>query len=260
VTLVSSTTNCATGGFCIQGAVSGVGPTAGRTLGLTLINPNLYPIFVTSVTVKANDTSGCPGSATIASPGWSSKDTSPIPTDSIPVPPASSFGPGQATTSVTVSWTDSKTTNQTGCLGVSVPLTYGGRALWYGSCITRQQSGLSIAPGAVACVGAGGKISGGVTVPSGAGLVLDPGAVVSGGVNATGGATEIMFCSASVSGGVTVSKATGPVVIGNGSYCGGNTISGGLTVTHNTGGVTTLGNSVSGPTNVSNNSGSVPAP
>ena len=261
VTLAGPVTSCATGSFCIQGSVTGVGPVAAKTLTLTLVNPNSFPIFVTSLSVTAGDTATCRGSVTFASRGFAAHDTSPIPTDSIPVAATTSSGPGQNRTNVTVTWTDSTTVNQTPCLGNTIPLSYGGHALWYGNCITgTQNGGLSVAAPTVACVASTGRVTGGITVGSGAGVVLDPGATVTGGVSAANKATEIMFCGASISGTVTVTKATGPVVIGNGSYCPGNSISGGLTVTHNTGGVKVVGNKVSGPTNVSNNSGPTPSP
>ena len=259
--LTAPLTSCATGGFCIQGSVTGVGPLEAKTLTLTLVNPNSFPIFVTSLSVTATDTTSCRGSVTAASTGFLAHDTSPIPTDSIPVAATTSSGPGQNTTNVTVTWTDSTTVNQTPCLGSNIPLKYGGHALWYGNCLKGTQNGsLTVTAPTVACVASTGRVTGGITVASGAGLVLDPGATVTGGVNAANKATEIMFCGASISGGVTVTKATGPVVIGNGSYCPGNTISGGLTVSNNRGGVKVVGNSVSGQTNVSNNSGPTPSP
>jgi hypothetical protein len=257
----TASATCPTGRFCISGSVTGVSPATGQTETLTLTNPNAFPIFVTSLGLAASDVGSCPGSITIGSPGFVASDTSPIPTDAIPVASATSSGPGTATKTITVRWADSKTINQTPCLHTPIPLTYSGHALWYGNCITgAQNGGLTVAAPTVACVASTGRVTGGITVASGAGLVLDPGATVTGGVNAANKATEIMLCGASISGGVTVTKATGQVVIGNGSYCPGNTISGGLTVTNNTGGVKVVGNSVNGQTNVSNNSGPTPSP
>lgn len=261
ITLTGATSACPTGGFCIQGSVSGVGPSAPQVLTVSLINPNTYPIFVTTLNVAPLDSGLCPGASSVGIPAWAATDVSPVPTDSIPIGPATSSGPGVNRTTFNVSWRDAgRSVDQTPCLGSNIPLTYSGHAIWYGNCITGNQNGLQVPNGTVACVGSTAKITNGINVKSGGGLVIDPGASVTGGINATGGATEIMFCGASLSGGVKVSKATGPVVIGNGTYCPGNTISNGLTVTNNTGGVTVIGNTVTGGTTVTGNSGPTPSP
>lgn len=265
MTLTSATSTCLTGTFCISGSVAGISPTAPQNLTLTLTNPNPFPIYVTQLRVAAGPAGDCNGGATLASPGWQAS-RSPLPsdavppTDAVPVGAASSNGPGQGSKAVTLTWTDSRTVDQTPCVNKQIPLTYTGQASWYGQCLTGKQNGLSVPSGTVACLGAGANVSNGIKVNSGGGLVIDPGAAVSGGINSAGGATQILFCGANLSGGVKISKATGPVIIGNGTYCPGNSIGGGLTVTNNNGGVTAIGNTVTGGSTMSGNSGPVPAP
>ena len=250
---------CATGTFCISGSVTGIGPiTAPQTLTLTINNPNSFPIYVTKLTVAAGTAGTCNGAATLASTGWQAVSTSPLPTDALPVAAATSSGPGQATRTVTVNWTDSLTVDQTHCLNTTIPLVYGGQALSFGNCITGAQSGLTVRANQVDCVGGTGKVTGGITVANGGGLVLDSGASVAGGIKETSGATENLFCGANITGGITITASTGPVVLGNGNYCAGNAITGGVSLTNSTDGIEVVKNNITGGLTVTGNSGLVP--
>jgi hypothetical protein len=260
---------CPTGGFCMAGSVTGLGPTTPQTLTLTLSNPNSFPIYVTSLTVTAGTIASngntCPAN-TITSPGWTAsggaivQPNGVLPPDAIPVAAATSSGYGMASQTVTVSFDGTSTTAyQTPCLNSKIPLTYGGNAYWYGNCISNTHSGgFSVSPNQVDCVAGTGKVTGGITVPSTSGLVLESGASVTGGIKETSGATETLFCGATITGGVTVSASPDPVIIGNGKYCAGNSITGGLTVTNNSGGIEIAGNKITAGLTVSGNSGSVP--
>lgn len=257
VTLTAAT--CPVGTFCITAApVTGIGPTTPKTVTLTLNNPNSFPIYVTQLGITAGAAGSCNGAATLASPGWRAVSTSPLPTDAIPVGPARSSGPGQATQTVTLAWTDSLSVNQTPCLNTTIPLTFSGQATEYGNCITGSQSSLTVSAGQVDCVAGTGKVTGGITVASGGGLVLDPGATVTGGIKENSGATENLLCGASVTGGLTISGSSGPVVLGNGNYCDGDSITGGVILTSNTGGIEVVNNRITGGLTVTGNSGSVP--
>lgn len=263
---LTASTTCPPSGFwfCIAGSTTGVGPNSPQLVTLTLSNPNSFPIYVTSLSVSAQDTNTvkglCPGSITITSPGWAAVDTSPVPTDAIAVGPASSSGPGTTTKTITVKWLDSTSKDQTQCEGTSIPLSYGGHAVWFGNCISGPHNGgVTVPPNQVDCVSSTGRVTGGITVPSGSGLVLMNGASVTGGIKANSGASEFLLCGASVTGGITVSGATGPVVVGTGNYCPPTSITGGLFLTNNTGGIEVVGNRVTGGLTVTGNSGSVPS-
>ena len=258
---------CPTNSFCISGSVTGIRPGSPQFMTLTLSNPNNFPVYVTSLTVSASTPSSapsCPAAVTITSPGWTAHDTSPVPTDAIPVAAATSSSPsgyGTATQTVIVSWTDSTTQNQTPCLStvtnpVAIPLTYGGTAKWYAGCVSGNQGRMTVKRGETDCVSSTGKVNGGITVGAGGSLILQPGASVNGGIKESSGATQNLFCGARITGGVSINGSTGSIVIGNGGYCTGNSITGGLVLTNNTEGLQVIGNNVTGGYTINRNTSS----